>query len=123
MANEELWVPIVALVSTATVIALVFFFRYRARTAMQETIRTALEKGQELTPEIIERLGHPKQGPRDDLRRGLIWLAVSLGVAAFAVILGEDDAVRPLVAIAAFPFLIGVAYLIMFRTGEKDTSA
>lgn len=122
MANVELWVPVVSVVSTAVVVALVFFFRYRTRSAMQETIRTALEKGQELTPEIIDRIGHPKQEPRNDLRRGLIWFAVGAGFGAFGLILGEDDAVRPLMAIAAFPFAIGIAYLIMFLAGEKDTS-
>ena len=61
-------------------LSLFFWFRYRTRGDMQQTIRTAIDRGQELSPEIIDRLGHPK-APRDrDLRLALIWLAIAAGL-------------------------------------------
>jgi hypothetical protein len=110
---NEFMIPIVSVISVAAVLSLVFYFRYKTRSTTQQTIRTALDKGQTLTPEIIESLGQPKRPPNADLRLGLIWIAVGLGCGAFGFILGEEDAVRPFLAIGAFPFIIGLAYLVI----------
>ena len=61
---------------------------------MQQTIRTAIDKGQELTPELIESLGSPQRPSKDrDLRHALIWLAIALGIALFGFAMGsiEED--------------------------------
>lgn len=123
MAVQENLIPIVMFICLAVVFGLHLMFRYRTRTEMQKTIRGALDKGHELTPEIIDRLGQPKPLPHADLRRALIWIAVGVGFALFGFILDEDDAVRPLIAVATFPVVVGIAYLIMSRFSEKDTSA
>jgi hypothetical protein len=113
------WVPIVLFSSFALVFSLFFFFRFRTRKEVQMTLRLAIEQGQELTPEILDRLG---QAPARvaDLRRGVLSLAVGLGVAAFGVFLGEEDALRPMLAISAFPFLVGFAYLGLWKFREQE---
>ena len=55
----ETIVPSVLFISIAIVVALFFYFRSRARREMQMTLRAAIDKGQELTPDVIERLGTP----------------------------------------------------------------
>jgi Domain of unknown function (DUF6249) len=122
MVNEEMYIPIVLFICLAVIFGLFLMFRYRTRADMQKTVRSALDKGQELTPELVERLGQPKPMPHADLRRALIWIAVGVGFALFGFILDEDDAVRPLIAIGTFPVVIGIAYLILSRFSEKDTS-
>ena len=96
--------------------------RFRSREAMQQTIRLALDKGHELTPEIIDRLGHPKESRYKDMRLGVIWLALAAGLAliAFAVPDESGHALRGTLAGAALPFCIGVAYLILYRFTGKD---
>lgn len=119
---EEIIVPVVMFIGLTVVFSLLFWFRYRARHEMQETLRVALDKGQDLTPEIIDRLGHPKAAPDKDLRLGVIWLAVAVGLVliGFAVPDQGGDALRGLLAGAAFPFAIGVAYMILyFFTGNR----
>lgn len=123
MSYEEIIVPSVMFISVAVVVGIFFMYRHRTRTELQRTVRAALEKGQELTPEIIDRLGQPRQSHHADLRRALIWLAVGLGFVAFGLVLDEEDAVRPLIAVGSFPLLIGIAYLIMSRFSEKDVSS
>lgn len=114
-------IPIVLFLSLAAVFVFFYWFRYRARKELQQTIRTALEKGQELTPDIIDRLGNPQYGPEVDRRRAVISLAIAVAVAGFGLILGEEDAIRPMLAIAAFPLTIGIAYLIIARfSAEKS---
>ncbi len=112
------WVPIVMFLSTGGVLALFFYFRFRTRREFQATLRAAIDKGAELTPEVLERLGEPARPKNADLRRGLISLCVGIGFAVFAIVLGEEDATRPLLAVSAFPFLIGIAYLGLWKFRE-----
>ena len=120
-------VPIVMFIAIAVVLCVYYYMRHRTGEAVQKTVQTAIEQGQELTPEILERLGQaPKRKPADlklaDLRRGVILISVGLGIAAFGALVGEDDATRPLLAIGALPFLIGVAYLGLWKFGKSGKS-
>ena len=119
---EEL-IPIVMFISLAVVLIFLFWFRWRARDGMQQTIRTALDKGHELTPEIIDRLGHPKAGKYKDLRLGIIWIAISVGLALMAIAVGNfaTEALHGTLASAALPAAIGVGYLVIyFLTGKGE---
>lgn len=119
---EEL-IPIVMFISLAAVLIAVFWFRWRARDGMQQTIRMALDKGHELTPEIIDRLGHPKESKYKDLRLGIIWLSIALGLALMAFAVGSfaAEALQGTLASAALPFAIGLGYLMIhFLTGKEE---
>jgi len=121
MPQNEMWVPIVLFISTAAVLSFWLYFRSRGRQALQQTVQKAIERGQDLSPELLDRLGQPRTSGHADLRRGVIAIALGVAFAAFGFILDERDAVRPLLATAAFPFLIGVAYLALWRFGgDKD---
>ena len=116
------FVPIVMFIAIAVVLCVYYYLRHRTGQAVQETVRAAIEHGQQLTPEILERLGQPPQPKKSDLRRGVILISVGLGIAAFGALVGEDDAMRPLLAIGSLPFLIGIAYLGLWRFGKSDKS-
>ena len=116
------FVPIVMFIAIAIVLCAYYYFRHRTRQAVQETVRTAIEQGQQLTPEILEKLGQPPQPKKSDLRRGVILVSVGLGIAAFGALVGEDDATRPMLAIGSLPFLIGIAYLGLWKFGKSDKS-
>ncbi len=117
--DEELWIPIVLFISTAVVFSLWFYFKYKARLATQETFRLALEKGNELSPDFMKQMAEPEPSKDRDLRRGLIWLAIGIATAITGVAINEPDAMGPTLGGAAFPGLIGVAYLIMWRFGAR----
>ncbi len=114
-------IPIVMFLGLTIVFVALFWFRYRARREMQETFRIALDKGHELTPEIIDRLGHPKASKDKDLRLGVIWMAIAVGLVlcGFAVPDSSGDALRGILAGAAFPFALGIAYIILYRFTER----
>ena len=120
--TEEL-IPIVMFISLAVVLIFLFWFRFRARDGMQQTIRMALDKGQELSPEIIDRLGHPKAGKYRDLRLGIIWISIAVGLSLVAVAVGnfEREALYGTLASAGLPFAIGLGYLVIYRfTGQDE---
>lgn len=116
------FVPIVMFIVTGVIVWLVLYFRFRSKTEMQLTIRLALEKGSELSPEFLDNLGDPKPSKFRDLRRGLIWMALAVGLVlcAFAVPDPTGELLRRILAGAAFPFAIGTAYFIMWRYAAES---
>jgi hypothetical protein len=120
MEVNEFWIPVVMFIGMAVVLSLWVWFRYRAKQDAQVTIRTAIEKGQDLSPEMIENLANPPVAAMRDLRRGVVGVVLAIGIALFGLVLGEEDAVRPMLGIAMFPLSLGVAFLLMHRYGRSD---
>jgi len=114
-------VPSIFFIGVTVVLIFMFYWRYRAKQDIQATIQQALAQGTELTPELLARLGEPVTKGETYMRRGVVWLAAGIGIAVFGVILGEEDAVRPMLAVGCFPGIIGVANLLLWKiTGNKD---
>lgn len=119
MSPNEVWVPLSMFIGLSVVLSLWVWFRYKAKRELQQTIRVAIEKGQGLSPELIENLVNPPVSPQRDLRRGVIAVLFAIGFALFGLILGEEDAVRPLLGIAMLPLSIGAGFLLMHRFGKS----
>ena len=119
---EGILVPIAMFTMVAAIFFIVLYFHQSSRSEMQQTIRLALERGTELTPDIISRLGEPEPSKNRDMRRGVIWLALAVGLAlcGFFVPDPSGHALRGTLAGAAFPLAIGVAYMIIWRYGERN---
>jgi len=62
------------------------YLKSRERREMQETVRRAIDKGQPLPPEVIDAMSKDvsKNLPSrtKDIRRGIIWTATGIGIAA-----------------------------------------
>jgi len=118
---EEL-IPIVMFIVVGIIVWLVSYFRFRSKSDTQQTIRLALEKGAELSPELLDSLREPEPGRNRDLRRGAIWLALAIGLALCGVAVPDPtgNALRGTLAGAAFPLTIGIAYLLLWRYGSKQ---
>lgn len=109
-------VPIVLFLAIALTYCVKYYFAYRTRQEAQSTVRVALERGDPLTPEVLDRL---IQAPprRNDLRRGVIGICLGIGLGTFGFLVGEPDAVRPMLAVGLVPLLLGLAYLVLARLG------
>lgn len=120
--SEELLaisIPIILFMILGLVTWAYFHFRYKTRARVQETIRLALEKGHELTPELLDRMVDPPPSEDRDFRRGLISIAIGVAFALLGFMVDEPEAVKPLIGVGLFPFLVGVAYMIMWRFGNN----
>ena len=115
MFNHVLPLLIVGIIFTAGV-AIVFialYFYNQRRRQWHETVRIALEKGQPIPTALMQGAGtrvEERVGtPRNDIRAGLILIAVGCGLY-FGFTTGELRGV-PLIA-AYVPGFIGVALLV-----------
>jgi uncharacterized membrane protein len=126
----EDFIPVVAIVAFFGTIVAIFFgpsyLKSRERRETQETVRRAIDKGQDLPAEVLDALTRDvtKNLPSRtrDIRRGIIWLAVGIGIAAFGLINdmswnGDNDwgghVGDGMLGIAAIPITIGLAFLVL----------
>ena len=116
-------VPIVLFLTIGAVFVLAFYMKYKTRHDVQNTVRAALERGETMSPELIETLANSISSPYADLRKGVISLALGAAGMAFAVLLGKDEAISPIMALSTFPILIGLAYLgLWYFIGRKKVA-
>ena len=122
----------------AAVILVPIYLRHRDRTQMQETLRTALEKGQTLPTELVTALQNSvasKTVPtrEGDLRRGIVLVAVGLGFCFLGYglwygLMTVDDTAAYITGgctagFGAIPGLIGLAYLILWAAKRNTPAA
>ena len=113
-------VPIVLFLVIAVTYCAKYYFAHRTRQDVQSTVRVALERGDPLTAELLDRLVQPPTPKRTDLRRGVVGICLGIGLGVFGLVLGEPEAVRPMLAVGMVPLLLGLAYLILWRlNGHK----
>jgi hypothetical protein len=109
------------------------WLKSREKREMQATLRHAMDKGQSLPPEVIDALTQDVSrnlpSRSRDLRRGVIWLAVGIGIAAFGLINDlssggtdwGDNLGDGLLGVAAIPVTIGLAFIVLsFFNKNKD---
>ena len=115
---EGILVPIALFAMIAVIVVAPRYLKSQERQKMADTLRAAIEKGQPLPQEVVEALASdakPKPSAQRDLRTGLIWLGVAVGLAAMGVAIGfdEPDATYPMIGVACFPGFIGLAFILM----------
>ena len=112
-----IWVPVIGTICTAIVLAVYFFYRSRAKSDIQKTIRMSLDKGNELTPELLEKLSISTSPKVADLRKGVV--LVALGVAfilAGYISHGFEEAT----AIGMFPMMLGFGFLAVWKINKYE---
>ena len=74
---SEHWVPVSLFFFSTVSCCLIVYWWIKLKEKKLETIVKIVESGDEVKPEMIRLLGQ-KSGPINDLRKGLIWLAIGL---------------------------------------------
>jgi Domain of unknown function (DUF6249) len=116
-------IPIVGIVFTTLfgapvmVVAAIMFFSYLKSRSLHRTVRTMVEKGQEVpaalfaTPPVIRA--------RSDLRRGVVLLMVGFGLMIFFGAVNDWEG--GVWSLGVIPFLIGLGYLLVWKLeGRRD---
>lgn len=115
---EGILVPIIMFIVIGAICIVPVWLKSRERIEMQSTLRAAIDKGQPVPPEVIEALTrNVKIAPTSlsDIRTGVIWLAVGIGIGLFSYFadFADHDADFPGLGIACIPAVIGVAYIVL----------
>jgi hypothetical protein len=115
----------------AAMVIVPIYLRYQDRGRLHETLRIAYEKGQPVPPELISTLQSniaPRRPstPETDLRRGVVMVAIGLGLCGlgyglwFGLMSVNEIAAYisggVVAGAGAIPGLIGVAYLLLWAT-------
>ncbi len=114
--GNEVFIPIAFFLMIVGVVWLFQHFGMRKRAEAFETLRLAIEKGQPLTPETLQSMAR-MSSPIADLRRGIVFISIAAGFAAFATTIGWNeqgdvrDVVRGLYGVAMFPLFVGLGFL------------
>jgi hypothetical protein len=112
---------VLALVMPIFIIGIIFFFIFRSNTEKQKTLRMAIEKSDTLPPEFLESLKTLQKKPKtpaNDLRAGLILMAIGAGLVVLDGA-GHSWTFGTLSGVAAIPGFIGVALLILGIVGSR----
>lgn len=123
--DEAIIVPTVVFGSIVGIVWLVSFFNSRKRLTIHETLRHAIDKGQTLSPELLQNMSLVTDPVRADLRRGVLFLAFGAAFAVLGTLIGmeESEAVTPMLGIATFPIFMGIAYIGLWAFGRGKTEA
>jgi ABC-type Na+ efflux pump permease subunit len=114
--GPEIVVPVVLFGSVVGVVWLIMFYGQKRRAEAFQTLRLAIEKGQEITPEAMAAMARMSP-PNRDMRLGIIFISIALAFASMGLIIGTGEgsdmheAIRPLLGIAVFPLFLGLAFL------------
>ncbi|MEM7459548.1 MAG: DUF6249 domain-containing protein [Pseudomonadota bacterium] len=114
---DEVFVPIFLFASIVAIIWLFSHYNFKKRLTAHETLRLAVEKGQEVSPELVERMSYLSDPVKSDLRRGILLIAFGIAFIILGLIMPTDEpeATRGVIAISSFPVVLGLAYLGLWR--------
>lgn len=113
--TEDVIVPIAIFGSLVAIVWLLGVMAQRKRLVVHETIRLAMEKGQELTPQMIRDMALITNPRIADLRRGIVLIALALAFLLIGII--NPSETKELFSIAVFPGLVGLAFIVLWKFG------
>jgi hypothetical protein len=116
-------IPIVGIIFTTLfgapvmVVAAIMFFSYLKSRSLHRTVRTMVEKGQEVPAALFAP--PPIVRARSDMRRGVVLTMVGFGLMIFFGAVNDWEG--GVWALGIIPFLIGLGYLLVWKLeGPKD---
>jgi Domain of unknown function (DUF6249) len=116
-------IPIVAIIfstlfgAPVMVVAAIMFFSYLKSRSLHRTVRSMVEKGQEVPAALFAPPPIVRQ--RSDLRRGVVLVMVGFGLMIFFGAMSDWDG--GVWSLGVIPFVIGLGYLLVWKLeGRRD---
>ena len=99
------------------VVAAIMFFSYLKSRSLHRTVRTMVEKGQQVPAALFAP--PPVIRARSDLRRGVVLVMVGFGLMIFFGAVNDWEGGSW--SLGVIPFVIGLGYLLVWKLeGRKD---
>jgi hypothetical protein len=122
LSEAVVTITVIGLILAAVILTL--YFRHRRYDMYHRERLAAIEKNLSLPEDFFELPARPIDSAY--LLRGLIWLAVGIGMIAFFVTMGLAEGDRELFAAATLgliPIGAGIAHLVVRRNELKKAAA
>ena len=114
----ETMIPLVAIVMGCSIpiiiVGLQLYFRHEKNRMMHQTIRSMVDKGMPIPPELLNKEHDitepvPRRGQRNDLRNGLLFIGIGVGSI---IVAGRAGWII---------FFMGIAFVIASRFEKRET--
>jgi Domain of unknown function (DUF6249) len=112
---SEFWIPIILFICIFGIVAVLLFFNSKREESRQATIRAAIERGQELTEEVVKSLTPPKSN-NFGLAFGLPIVGLGIALLIFGMGIGESEAAWA----SVFPFFFGMGFVVFWFIEQKE---
>ena len=120
---EDILIPLAALAIGPIIIWITFHYGSKEKEDINRTVRAAIEKGVDLDPDLISKLGaKPKPSPQADLRKGMFLFSLGLAIFIFALLVPEAEAKIIFGGISLLLIFPGAAFLLLHRMSRKEPS-
>ena len=112
-----IWIPIIGTISGAFILITYFILNSKNKADIQQTIREALDKGTELTPELIEKMNISRSPKVADLRRGIVLISLGIATLLAGWMSGDMNEAGP---IGMFPLMLGAGFLTVWKINKYE---
>ena len=89
----------------------------------QRTLREAVKTGVPISPDMLTEADRAPEAGANDLRSGMVLIALALAIAGFGLIQGSTDAIKGCAGIALFPLFVGLALLLRLWLVSRRSAA
>lgn len=111
--------PFAAFIFVLTLMWIIFSYERKKDHNRHETIRVYLEKGLEVPPQLLIDKDNPQTWrATSDLRKGIIWTVIGVGISVTVLILVGSDRGAVL---GLIPVCIGIGYFIAAKLDPRPT--
>lgn len=121
MHAAEVFIPITLFICLAVVIVFFFYLSHKNKVGLLDTVNRSVDKGNALTPEVLEKLSSSVPVRVRDLRRGIVFLSIACACICASFFIPDRDGVTGMRIFASFPLFIGAGFMLVWKMNRyKD---
>lgn len=110
----DVLIPITLFLMIALIIVLPVYFWYLSRVKELETLNKLVQSDVEIRTDLLKFMQRPSL-PENDLRKGLILLALALPIIVGGLV---DGSIMVSIILGGIPLLVGLAYIYMAKSAK-----
>jgi hypothetical protein len=114
---SDYWIPITICIALSAIAIARLWFEYKNKAEIQVTLRKALDNGEHLSIEVLERIGIVNHANTLDLRRAVTLLALAVAIIVAGSLL---NILNVAFAVAVFPITLAIAFLLLWKISQSE---